>query len=292
MISCIITTYKRDIKVLSRAVNSVLNQTYKDIELIVVNDAPYEKELEKAVGEYVNNIETDINVSYVQCWERKGACAARNVGLAKSRGEYVAYLDDDDEWLPDKLSELLAAIEKEEAVLAYGARNEIQADGSIKTVYEEFANRQYHWNEFEKLLCYNYVGSTSCPLIRKKAMDYVGGFTVGLKASQDHDLWIKLAEIGKLVYISKPVLNYYFSEVSISTNMQNKISGYEYILNKHKKYYFQHLDIYNYRLNYLAYCCLKYGDYLGFVKYYCKALKVKCYSKNNLFILEKIAKRI
>ena len=102
LVTAIITTHKREPEIVERALKSILAQTYKNIEIIVVDDSPESFESRKAVKDSVTRY-TNQNVKYVQHDECKGACAARNTGLYMAKGEYVAFLDDDDEWLPEKI---------------------------------------------------------------------------------------------------------------------------------------------------------------------------------------------
>ena len=101
MISCIVTTYKRPVNILKRAVDSVINQTCQDTEIIVVNDAPQDRELAESIRVLLGKYSREI--IYVVSEQSGGACSARNLGLEKATGEFVAFLDDDDEWLEDKI---------------------------------------------------------------------------------------------------------------------------------------------------------------------------------------------
>ena len=101
MVSVIITTYKREPETVERAAKSILEQTYKDIELIIVDDSPASFDKRIAVEKRVKELSSSIK--YIKHETNMGACAARNTGIRSANGEYVAFLDDDDEWLPDKL---------------------------------------------------------------------------------------------------------------------------------------------------------------------------------------------
>jgi len=100
LITAIIPTYKRPFKLLERALRSVLAQTYRNIEVVVVDDSP---STYQGRAEIAANIHLDDRVTYIQHDAQKGACAARNTGLAHANGKYIAFLDDDDEWLPEKI---------------------------------------------------------------------------------------------------------------------------------------------------------------------------------------------
>ena len=101
-VSVIITTYKRPLQIVSRAISSVLNQTYTQLELIVVDDSPSSFEGRDAIEQYIKNL-PDKRIRIIQHDNNRGACAARNTGIQDSKGNYIAFLDDDDFWHPDKI---------------------------------------------------------------------------------------------------------------------------------------------------------------------------------------------
>lgn len=90
MISIIITTYKREVGILQRAIKSVLAQTYKELELIVVDDSPATYAHREAIRKYVTSI-SEIPTLYIQHERNMGACIARNTGIDNSSGEYIAF---------------------------------------------------------------------------------------------------------------------------------------------------------------------------------------------------------
>ena len=97
LVTVVITTYKRPPEIVNRAIQSVLMQTYPHIELIVVDDSPADYELREETARLVTGIGG--NTRYIQHEKNLGACAARNTGLKHANGVYIAFLDDDDEWL-------------------------------------------------------------------------------------------------------------------------------------------------------------------------------------------------
>ncbi|ACS99088.1 glycosyltransferase family 2 protein [Paenibacillus sp. JDR-2] len=289
-ISCIVTTYKRPIPVLQRAVASIVNQTYSNLELIVVNDAPQILKLVEDIRIMLNEF-TNIPIKYIVQHQNMGACQARNTGIEEASGEYVAFLDDDDEWLPDKLEKQYALITKERVALVYCSHYEIRQEGTRTLVIEDLAREGIHQDEFERLLLANFVGSTSYPLLRLSAVKTVGGFDTNLKASQDHDLWLRIARKYPIVYCNEPLVNYYHSEESISSNMENKLQGFNFLLNKYKDEYLKKKDLHNYRLNYIAYCCFKSKYFNGFISFTLRAFKTKLISKYNFMLLSKMSKK-
>lgn len=101
MVSCIIPTYKRS-DTLIRAVKSVINQSYKNLEIIIVDDNEPNDEYSLIVQERLKAI-SDERIRYIQQKKHINGAAARNVGINAARGEFIAFLDDDDEWLPSKI---------------------------------------------------------------------------------------------------------------------------------------------------------------------------------------------
>ena len=232
LVSVIISTHNHDLKIVLRAIDSVLRQTYNNIEIIVVDDSEdsfqQRKEVEKAVREASDKIK------YIKLDKNRGACVARNTGLKISKGYYVAFLDDDDEWLPNKIEEQLKGFQESTVALTYG--------GII--VIDEINGRRYKGssifisgNIFHRLLYSNIIGTTSNPLIKADCIKEVGGFDELMQSSQDYDLWLRIAKRYRVHYIDKPLINYHIhSGTRISTDVDKKISGLERINMKYAEY--------------------------------------------------------
>ena len=102
LVTAVITTHKRTPELVERALKSILAQTYENIEVFVIDDSPEEYELRSAVKNMIESY-AEKNVTYIAHDKCMGACAARNTGLEAAKGEFIGFLDDDDEWLPTKL---------------------------------------------------------------------------------------------------------------------------------------------------------------------------------------------
>jgi len=288
MISCIITTFKREPDILKRAIDSIKKQTYKDIEIIVVNDAPEEKELAQRIEKFIK--EYDSSIKYILHEKNMGACVARNTGISYSRGEYIAFLDDDDEWLIDKLEKQYNKIVSDKSSLVFSPYYSINQNGESEIVNYDLDNIPGR-NSFEKLLCFNYIGSTSFPLLKKESVEKVGGFNKELKSSQDHELWLKITKENKISFVNEPLIKYYYSNMAITRSMENRIQGHEYIHKEFTKEYKNNNEVLHYRYifltnTYLGARNLKYG-----IKYWLKAIILNPFSKNNLFVFGKILKK-
>ena len=101
-VSCIVTTYERPIEILKKAIMSIVKQTYYNFEILIVNDSPKNIELSNKIKYLVKQIKDEycIEITYLSYEKNMGANYARNYGIKFSSGEYIAFLDDDDEWLP------------------------------------------------------------------------------------------------------------------------------------------------------------------------------------------------
>lgn len=286
MISCIVTTYKRPISVLKRAVDSVINQTCQDIEIIVVNDAPEDRGHKDAIKNLLDTYSRSIR--YAESETHKGACHARNIGIDMALGEYIAFLDDDDEWLPSKLECQLACMEENSCVLVYCEHYYIDKLGKRRLIREPLAGVGIREYEFERLLCCNFIGSTSYPLLRTQVVKEAGGFCEELESSQDHDLWLRIAEKNSICYCDVPLVNLYYSEDSISRDKDRLLQGYEYLWKRYEEHYEKDRELKNYRLNYLAVCCLKNGLPGAFMQYWMSAWKVKVFSRHNLMLFGRL----
>ena len=200
MVSVIITTHNR-CNLLERAIQSVLNQIYKDFELIVVADGCTD-----GTDSLMKKYESEKRIQYIHYSPAKGGNYARNKGVQNSRGEFIAFLDDDDEWLPEKLELQVAKIREDpECVLVYTGIRVVYVNECIEYSSIPKAN-----GDLSKVLLFNnIIGSTSTPLITKSVLDNSGLFDEQLGALQDYDLWLRISEFGKVLVIPKEMVNYY-----------------------------------------------------------------------------------
>ena len=232
LVSAIITTHNRPPEFLLRALNSVLNQTYKMLEIIVVDDSTPDFSQRDAVELAVRNASP--NVLYIKHTKNLGVCAARNTGLAHAHGYYVAFLDDDDEWLPEKIEEQLKGFTDEDIALVYSSIvyiNEVKNEIHV-------ANTNYKRGfVFDTLLRRNIFAGTSNPLMKKECVDKVGGFDLDMQSCEDYDLYLRLTMYWPVNYIKKPLLNYYMHKQDhISTDWNRQIAGTERIYAKYGYY--------------------------------------------------------
>lgn len=225
LVSVIIPTHNRA-RFLAGAVKSVLGQSYKDFEIVVVDDCSNDDTT--ALMESFRGSE----IRYLRHDRQRGGAAARNTGIHHSRGEYVAFLDDDDEWYPEKLdrqmSTLLASPPDVGGVYT-GYFIVDRSDGQIRGQRVPTERGDL----YETLLAGNCIGSTSSMLLRRSCFDKVGIFDERLPSFQDYDLWLRIARKYRFDCIRQPLLRYFVHDDKIWTNSQALIKGLELMLKKY-----------------------------------------------------------
>lgn len=229
-VTAVITTHKREPKMVERALKSVLAQTYSNMEVIVVDDSPADFAHREAVAEMVRSY----GVTYIPHETCQGACVARNTGLQHATGNFIAFLDDDDEWKPEKTAIQLAAVTDDSIALVYCNHEDVNEDLGTRTVQIH----DYHRGQiFDKLILRNFIGSTSFPLLRTSAVREIGGFDPMMASAQDFDLWVRLAEKFAVNYVEEPLVVYHtHSGDQITKNFKKKIAGMERIVEKNAAY--------------------------------------------------------
>jgi glycosyltransferase involved in cell wall biosynthesis len=221
-VSVVIPTIGRP--TLERAVESLINQTFCNWELIIVND------------NQTNPIELNIDnpkIKYFENEKTSGANGARNTGIEKSTGEYIAFLDDDDEWHKHKLEFQIKMMESNNVIMSYTGRNIIEGTKSPRYVYRsKFVSPKL------TLFFHNYIGTTSTIVIRKEVLNKIDGFDERLNSVQDYDLYLRLTDLGNVLGINSPLLTYYHQNTDhISLNIREFISSAILIFWKQKWYY-------------------------------------------------------
>lgn len=233
VVTAVVTTYKRSEKIVGRALESVVKQTYSSLEIILVNDCPEDKELSEKLKNLCESF--DRKVVYLPMKKNSGANAARNYGAKNAHGIYIGFLDDDDTWTREKIALQVQEMNDKSVGIVYG-NTWINSEKyhSIKIHYKE---RRPEGDLYAKLFKSNIIGSTSFPLIRKKAFDEEGGFNESVPALQDMELWLRIAKNYKVKYIHEPLGTYYFYVGDrISAHPERRIKGYEQILLQHKEF--------------------------------------------------------
>lgn len=231
-VSVIITTYCRSVDIVERAICSVVNQTYPIYELALIDDnidgASICTELKKMADRYDA-------VTYVKQNGNQGACAARNLGIKLTEGEYVAFLDDDDEWLPNKIEVQINSFHRSDTNVGL-----VSCAGYVKNATTQEESDYYNIDyckdsiSFDDMLVWDCVGSTSQPLIKRDCFNKVGVFWIDQPARQDYEMWIRISK----EYVIKGIedrlfIHYYHDGEQIS---KNQIKAYVGLNNIYRRY--------------------------------------------------------
>ncbi|BAB07432.1 glycosyltransferase family A protein [Halalkalibacterium halodurans] len=231
-VSIIIPTHNRA-KLLKRALESTLNQTYKNIEVIVVSDGSTDN-TDIVMDEY----KRDSRVNFISYHPAKGGNYARNTGIKNAKGEFIAFLDDDDEWMPDKLELQIKEFNQNANVgLVYTGVEIIYNFNKRNIKYYSLPKKT--GNLSKEILVANCIGTTSSVMVRKNLITECGMFDEKLKARQDYDLWIRVCQKTLVGVVNKPLVRYYnyTTNKQISDDIKKYESAIEYIDNKYVDLY-------------------------------------------------------
>ena len=240
-VSVIIPTHNRA-EFLRSAITSVLKQTYQDFEITVVDEASKDntKEVVSSFGEK--------RIKYIHHQTSKGDGAARNSGIANSNGDYIAFLDDDDQWLSEKLQLQVGILENSPAHVGavYAGYFDIDAiNAKIFNVWLPDRRGDLSRDIFkENCVC------TSSILLRRQCFEKVGLFDESIPYCSDYDMWIRISKKFKFECIRKPLVKRLVHEHNLGSNFKSSIKGKEIVLEKYSQYF--GLNSKSYGLRYLA----------------------------------------
>lgn len=228
-VSVIIPTFNCA-KYLPEAVESALNQSYQDFEIVIIDDGSTDKTNE-IVECYAKSHNDKIQYIYQQ---NKGLACARNTGIKNSQGEYIALLDADDVWLPNRLAEQIAVIEKSKNVgLVHSNITFISEEGKLLSTPKRDEG-SLCGNIFNALFTRN--AHISCPtvLFRRECLESVGLFDENLAhlGCEDRELWLRIAKKYKIIYIDKVLAHYRIRKGSMCKNMPKMLEARYYVVNK------------------------------------------------------------
>ena len=191
MVSVVITTHNRRVY-LKQAVLSVLDQDYKEKEVIVVDDGSTDNSLEEIKG---------LPVRYV--WKLNGGISsARNTGIRVSNGEYIAFLDVDDLWKKGKLSKQMELMEKQDVLISY--TDEIWIRNG-RRLNQKLRHKKYSGYIFEQCLPLCII-SPSSALIKREVFEKIGLFDESLPVCEDYDMWLRISSKYPILFIEKPLI--------------------------------------------------------------------------------------
>lgn len=230
MVSVIIPTYNRA-RYISRAIKSVLDQTYTNLELLIIDDCSVD-ETKDMIAKF-----SDARIRYIRNARNRGVAYSRNTGIKNAKGEYIAFLDDDDEWRESKLEkqvDLIKRLSFDYAVIYCGylcASSETDETVNVSPLYK---------GDIMEAMIHESVIGGSTPLIRKSVFYDVGFHDEELKSAVDWEMWIRIAGKYKFDYIEETLMIYRIHGKQISSDYTEKITSYNKIYEKHKQLFMQY----------------------------------------------------
>jgi glycosyltransferase involved in cell wall biosynthesis len=226
-ISVVIPTHNRQ-EELKRALKSLFEQTVLPDEVIVVDDAS-----QPAVNDDIfNDAPGSVSTKLLRHALPEGAASARNNGIKNASGDWIAFLDDDDEFFPNKLECIIDFIKanKEADVIYHPA--EIHLVNEKVKYFSRPGLLNNKRENFRKLFIRNEVGGTSMVIARKESIANVGFFTESLPAIEDHELWLKMASAGlEFCRVNIPLTHYYYNtqKKSLTKSLEKRDLALGYI---------------------------------------------------------------
>ena len=227
-VSVVIPTHNRS-DLLQSAISSVVRQTYKEWEAITIDD--HSTDQTRSVVEGFS----DSRVKYIQNSGKSGPSVARNKGIEIASGEFIAFLDDDDEWTPFKLEKQIDIMDSCGEKFCGIYSNRLMINKLTGETYSEDPGADtLRGNLLMQLMIKNPI-HTSTLMIRKSCLDKIGLFDENMRYMEDRDLFIRLAMNWDYEYIDEPLVKaYYHGKEHLSRNLAGQTHGREIILHRYK----------------------------------------------------------
>lgn len=229
MVSIIIPVYNRA-NIIERTVNNILQQTYKEIEVIVVDDGSTDN-IDDVMQHY-----KDDRVRYIKIEQNMGACYARNVGVRAAKGEYIAFQDSDDLWMDEKIEHQLECIKSSNFDICICRMMQIYENGKRKEFHGETFSQQ-------SITVENELGKSffSTQLIfGKKGCFLEEPFDETFPRFQDWDLGIRLVKKYKIIFLDEILVERYLQSNSVSNNSSKGYIAGKLLLEKYHEDYIQY----------------------------------------------------
>jgi glycosyltransferase involved in cell wall biosynthesis len=224
LVSVVIPVYNGE-DYIKETLESIFEQTYKTIEVIIVDDGSTD-DSEKVIAEY------DDRVTYIK-QSNAGPAAARNNGVRHATGEYVAFLDADDIWMPEKLSRQISIMQDNDAGFSHTGSlvfdEQKEFDYRPKSQPEVMSAQE----AFDTLFFSNFI-TTSTVVVNRIVLSEAGFFDEdpGLFAVEDYDLWLRVVQRTNVSCIDEPLLKYRFHADGISKNIDRSYQHEKNVIDK------------------------------------------------------------
>lgn len=212
-VSVIIPAYNAE-KTILETIDSIRKQTFKDFEIIIIDDESKDKTLE-----IVQSI-TDSRIKFFS-YPNGGVSIARNRGIEHSTGEFLSFIDSDDLWTPDKLElQLTALLDKSDVDAVYSWTVNMIDNGQLIS-FVRGAEPTLEGNIYPDLLLGSFLASGSNILIRRRVVDTIGKFSPNYSSFADWDFYLRIAAKFRFAVVQKPQILYRQTDGSMSSKVKN-----------------------------------------------------------------------
>ena len=220
LVSVVIPVFNSE-QYITECIDSVLGQSFQDFEIIIINDGSTDNTVD-IVSKYKND--------QIKLFHQKnsGSAAARNFGVEQASGNWIAFIDADDIWLPDKLKKQLDHCSDHA-----WSHTDLYFHGDIYPKYTKTTKftSKHSGLILKNLLVENSIG-TSSVIIKKEIFQETGGFNTELRALQDWDLWLRIAEKHPVCYFDEPLVYYRVHSSSVSRNVRKTLPYHLCLINR------------------------------------------------------------
>jgi glycosyltransferase involved in cell wall biosynthesis len=225
VVSVIIPVFNRE-KLVVKAINSVLAQTYQDFEILIIDDASTDN-TEKVIRDLNND-----KIKYYRLDKNSGQCIARNFGIKKSNAKYIAFLDSDDEWFPEKLKLQIDCFDtgSDKLGIVYGYAYQKDVIKDKTTLYD----REYYRGSIHDKFLEGFCPPTpSLFMVKNEVLQKLNGFDENLITFVDLDMWLRISEEYEFDYVEEPIITKYeqIGDQYVN-NFEKRYKGYHLFFNK------------------------------------------------------------
>jgi len=215
MISVIIPTYNST-KYIGEAINSVLRQTFTDYEIIVVDDGSTDN-----TKEIIDNNFPQVRYYYLP---HRGVSRARNYGIQRARGEFIAFLDADDLWLPEKLEKQIGVFNADQELMLVFTEHRFFDSNGIREATFSKKERLMTGDIVKNIFLYSHVALPTV-MVRKNVFQEIGYFEENLNVAEDDNLWIRIALKFRIHLLDEVLVHCRMTENSLSRITSNVVTG-------------------------------------------------------------------
>lgn len=231
MVSVIIPTYNRA-DTIGSSIKSVLNQSYQNFEIIIVDDASTDNT--SRIVEKIN----DPRICYLKSDKRIGANGARNLGIQNSHGEYIAFQDSDDIWKNDKLEKQIRMFQEDKELdIVYSRYARHSFDGMVRFVPSKKYTKNMLQEGITHILAETNVIGTPTMIVKKRCFYECRMFDLDIPRLQDWEINIDFVQHYKYGFVDEALVDSYLSTNSITNVVKSKLESQALIVRKHKDFF-------------------------------------------------------